>query len=48
MASIPILGRLKTIGNLIASQSFFVTLFVILVLTLIQWNLRKKLVYNEE
>ena len=35
MASIPILGRLKTIGNLIASQSFFVTLFVILVLTLI-------------
>lgn len=35
MASIPILGRLKTIGNLITSQSFFLTLFVILVLTLI-------------
>ena len=35
MASIPFLSRLKTIGNLIVSQSFFVTLFVILVLTLI-------------
>ena len=35
MASIPFLSRLKTIGNLIASQSFFVTLFVVLILTLI-------------
>ena len=35
MASVSFLGRFKAIGNLIASQSFFVTLFVILVLTLI-------------
>ena len=35
MASIPFLERFKMIGHLVASQSFFVTLFVILVLTLI-------------